>query len=241
MTGQPTDTPPETTVDDPGTEGPVHNITLTPEDRNEISRLEWCHHIQLGDVLTQGVWDKPHQDIIASCIPKDLRGKTVLDIGFNDGFYSFLAEERGAKKVIGLEINYLDTAKLAHKLMRSKVEFYEQDMFDFRTDDGFDVVLYLGVYYHVVNILESFQQVHALTAPGGEAYIEGSLLFGRWNRMLRLPPWMKLAKEPKAPPNINFWIPTLTALKKMVGFVGFEDVEVLSFIGSRVVVRGRKR
>lgn len=241
MPGQQTDTPPETSPGDSSIGGPVNHITLTPEDYNEIRRLEWCHHIQLGDVLTQGEWDKPHQDIIASCIPNDLRGKTVLDIGFNDGYYSFLAEERGAKKITGLEIHYRDTAKLAHRLKQSRIEFYEQGMFDFRSDEGYDVVLYLGVYYHVVNILESFQQVYALTAPGGEVYIEGSLLFGRWNRIMKLPPWMRLAKKPKAPPNLNFWIPTLTALKKMIGFVGFEDVEVLSFIGSRVVVRGRKR
>tara|TARA_B100000579_G_C22681408_1_gene780481 strand:+ start:205 stop:924 length:720 start_codon:yes stop_codon:yes gene_type:complete len=213
---------------------------LTVEEENEIMKLEWCHHIQVGDLLTKGAWNKTHQDKIASCIPPDLQGKTVLDIGFNDGYFSFLSEERGAKKVTGVEINYRETAKLAHKLKQSKVEFYEKSMLDFRTDEGFDVVLYLGVYYHVVNIIDAFEKVYSLTAPGGEAYIEGSLLFGKLNRVMKLPSLVRLAKIPKEPPNPNFWIPTLTALKKMIRFAGFEDVEVLSFVGSRVVVRGRK-
>jgi len=217
------------------------SITITDEDESEIRRLEWCHHIQIGDLLTPGGWNKNHQDKIASCIPDDLRGKTVLDIGFYDGYYSFLSEERGAKKVTGLEIHYRDTAKLVHRIKQSEVEFYDQSMFDFRTEERFDMVLYLGVYYHVVDIVESFQKVYSLTAPGGEAYIEGSLLFGKLNRVIKLPSWVRLAKAPKEPPNPNFWVPTLTALKKMIGFVGFEDVEVLSFLGSRVLVRGRKR
>ena len=213
---------------------------LTVEEEGEIKKLEWRHHIEIGDLLTEGEWNKKHQDKIASCIPSDLQGKTVLDIGFNDGYFSFLSEERGAEKVTGVEINYRETAKLAHKLKQSKVEFYEKSMLDFRPDEGFDVVLYLGVYYHVVDIIDAFQRVYSLTAPGGEAYIEGSLLFGKLNRVMKLPSWMRLAKIPKEPPNPNFWIPTLTALKKMIRFAGFADVEVLSFVGSRVVVRGRK-
>lgn len=219
----------------------TRDIQLTPEDRKMIDTLQWNHHIELGDVTTPGRWDMPHQNIIVNCLPKRFEGRTVLDIGFNDGFYSFYAEEHGAKKVVGLEIDFRETAKLAHRLKNSTVEFYEKDMFEFHTEEGFDIVLYLGVYYHVINILESFQQVCNLTRSGGEAYIEGSLLFGRWNRIMRLPPLMSLPKQPKAPPNVRFWKPTLTALKLMLEFVGFEDVEVSSFIGSRVVVKGRKK
>ena len=96
---------------------------LTAEEEGEIKKLEWRHHIEIGDLLTKGQWNKKHQDKIASCIPSDLQGKTVLDIGFNDGYFSFLSEERGAEKVTGVEINYRETAKLAHRLKQSRVEF----------------------------------------------------------------------------------------------------------------------
>ncbi len=223
-----------------GASGSSPSMKLGQEDREKIKQLEWCHHIQLGDVRTPGGWEKIHQDKIEACLPKDFAGKRVLDIGFNDGFYSFLAEERGAKRVIGLEIKYPETARLAKRIKGSEVEFIEEDMFFFEPHEQFDIVLYLGVYYHVVDILESFKKVFEFTAPGGEVYVEGSMYMGRWNRVLTLPPLLRLSKTPHPPPNTNFWRPTVSALRLIMEFVGFHDVKVLTYIGSRVVMGAKK-
>ena len=74
---------------------------LTAEEEDEIKKLEWRHHVEIGDLLTKGEWNKKHQDKIASCIPSNLQGKTVLDIGFNDGYFSFLGQLLYSQQKIG--------------------------------------------------------------------------------------------------------------------------------------------
>jgi tRNA (mo5U34)-methyltransferase len=65
----------------------------------------WWHSIDLG----QGVVTKGHktpeflQSELESLRLPDLRGKTVLDIGAYDGFFSFEAERRGARRVVALD------------------------------------------------------------------------------------------------------------------------------------------
>lgn len=72
----------------------------------EIARVPfWWHSIDLGE----GVVTKGHktQEILSNELKMmqlpDLKGKTVLDIGAWDGFFSFEAERRGAKRVLSLD------------------------------------------------------------------------------------------------------------------------------------------
>ena len=56
--------------------------------------IQWFHSIPLGDgVVTKGLAEKALPE---SCFP-DVSGKSVLDIGAWDGYYSFMAERLGAK------------------------------------------------------------------------------------------------------------------------------------------------
>ena len=67
---------------------------------------EWFHNMNLG-----GVYTAPHHFLgdypnikwkrFEHRIPPDLRGKTVLDIGCNAGFYSIEMKRRGADRVVG--------------------------------------------------------------------------------------------------------------------------------------------
>lgn len=65
----------------------------------------WCHSIDLGlDVVTPGVkTPEVHARELASLQLPALRGKSVLDIGAWDGFYSFAAERLGADRVVALD------------------------------------------------------------------------------------------------------------------------------------------
>jgi tRNA (mo5U34)-methyltransferase len=65
----------------------------------------WCHSIDLGhDVVTPGIKTPAyHARELASLRLPDLRGKSVLDIGAWDGFYSFAAERLGAARVVALD------------------------------------------------------------------------------------------------------------------------------------------
>ena len=95
----------------------------------------------------------------------DLAGKTVLDIGAWDGYYSFEAERRGASRVVATD-HYCwsgdgwgtrEGFDLAHRLLGSRVEAIDIDVSEIRpeTVGTFDIVLFLGVLYHLPEPLGS--------------------------------------------------------------------------------------
>ena len=68
----------------------------------EVDSFAWYHSIDLGNgVITKG------QSVMAEMVTEaqlpDFRGRSVLDIGAWDGYYSFLAEQRGASRVVALD------------------------------------------------------------------------------------------------------------------------------------------
>jgi tRNA (mo5U34)-methyltransferase len=81
---------------------------MTAQERAEDvirSCPEWYHSIELApDVFTPGrapaaVW----KEELGKLRLPDLRGKSVLDIGAYDGFFSFAAERLGASRVASLD------------------------------------------------------------------------------------------------------------------------------------------
>ena len=68
--------------------------------RIKADALRWYHRIDLGHgVTTQGVDNSPER-LARVRLPTDLSGRSVLDIGAWDGFFSFEAERRGASRVV---------------------------------------------------------------------------------------------------------------------------------------------
>lgn len=66
---------------------------------------EWYHSIELAPgIVTPGRAPLAHwQQILERMRLPDLAGKSVLDIGAYDGFFSFAAEQRGAARVVALD------------------------------------------------------------------------------------------------------------------------------------------
>jgi tRNA (mo5U34)-methyltransferase len=82
-------------------------MPLSKEQLEEMVRSVpyWWHAIDLGHgVVTPGHKSAEHlaAEIQSLRLP-DLRGKSVLDVGAWDGFYSFEAERRGARRVVALD------------------------------------------------------------------------------------------------------------------------------------------
>ena len=136
----------------------------------------WWHSIDCGDgVFTQGIKtiELLRQEIDYMQIPS-LIGKTVLDIGAYDGFFSFHAEEKGASKVVALDQpgmwspyapNGRRGFEIVHELKNSKVQ---QRIDNFMTADlfsigQFDIVFFLGVIYHLEEPLTALKRLSALT------------------------------------------------------------------------------
>ncbi len=134
--------------------------TLTQQRLQEIDRLApWFHNLHLPDG-TQTAPDHFLGDFpafkwseLAPHIPADLDGWRVLDFGCNAGFYSFELARRGAR-VTGIDVDdhYLRQARwAAYEFgLHDQTEFHQMQVYDLAgTDAHYDLVLFMGVFYHL--------------------------------------------------------------------------------------------
>ena len=148
----------------------ARNPVVTEETRKLIARLQtdgWYHSIELpGGEVTPGLQTLEQLRLRARQfpIPEDLRGKRVLDIGAWDGWFSFEMERRGASVVA---VDAVESAKFlyAREMLGSKVEYHVSDVYDLRPEElgVFDIVLFLGVLYHLKNPVLALERVCALS------------------------------------------------------------------------------
>jgi SAM-dependent methyltransferase len=134
--------------------------TSSTDFQESISRIKWFHRIDVGNgLVTPGDDDSPAK-LKRLHFPDNLSGKTVLDIGAWDGFFSFEAENRGAVRVLATDSFVWDGKVPGHsqegfltarELLHSKVEELRIEPLDISpaTVGIFDVVLLSGVIYHV--------------------------------------------------------------------------------------------
>jgi tRNA (mo5U34)-methyltransferase len=124
----------------------------------EISALgDWFHNLDLHGVRTApqhflGDFPSIKWQNIASAIPEDLSGATVLDVGCNAGFYSLEMKKRGASRVLGIDVDdrYLRQAEFAARTLGAEIEFQKCSVYDTDQIPGqFDYVLFMGVFYHL--------------------------------------------------------------------------------------------
>lgn len=103
----------------------------------------------------------------AHALPTDLRGKTVLDIGCNAGFYSIEMKKRGASYVLGVDSDtrYLAQAKYAAQMMEVEVDFKQLSVYEVgKLRQQFDVVIFMGVFYHLRHPLLALDLIHNYVA-----------------------------------------------------------------------------
>lgn len=117
----------------------------------------WFHNLDLNGVPTApehflGDYPSVKWQRFAEAVPRDLTGKTVLDIGCNAGFYCMEMKRRGAARVVGLDSDeeYLAQARFAAEVKSLDIEFRRMSVYDVGAlGETFDVVLFLGVLYHL--------------------------------------------------------------------------------------------
>lgn len=120
----------------------------------------WFHNLHLpGGVQTApqhalgGDFPRFKWRQIEGHLPADLTGWRVLDVGCNAGFYSFELAGRGAQvTAIDHDARYLAQARWAAAQLGfpGQVEFRQQGVYDLlREDTGYDLVWFMGVFYHL--------------------------------------------------------------------------------------------
>ncbi len=138
-----------------------------------VDRIRWWHSIDLGGgVVTPGASNNL-QTLSKLGLPQRLDGTSVLDIGAWDGFFSFEAERRGAARVLATDSYAWQGGgwgskagfDLAREALHSKVEDRAIDVLDLSPEEvgTFDVVLFLGVLYHMRDPMLALDRVFSVT------------------------------------------------------------------------------
>ena len=133
----------------------------------------WFHNIEIAP----GVFTAPGHFLgdypmvkwrtFADAVPADLTGKSVLDIGCNAGFYAVEMKRRGAARVLGIDEDerYLAQGRFVAEAMGAEIEFRKLSVYEVGTlGERFDVVLFMGVLYHLRHPLLALDLIHAHVA-----------------------------------------------------------------------------
>lgn len=138
-----------------------------------INAIDWYHTINLpGGVVTPGVNNSPLA-LARLDLPGSLAGKSVLDVGAWDGFYSFEAAKRGAARVLATDSfvwqgRWKQTGFLLAREalgLERVVEDKFIDVMDLSPEalgETFDVVLFLGLLYHLRDPVTALQRVSSV-------------------------------------------------------------------------------
>lgn len=210
-------------------------VTAATDIAARVAALRWYHRIDLGGgVVTPGVDATPFR-LGELRLPASLAGKTVLDIGAWDGFFSFEAERRGAARVLAAD-HYAWHGlgwgtgqgkagfELARQALGSRVEDRDIDVLDLSPESvgRFDIVFFLGVLYHVPNPLLALERVASVTA--GTLILETVVdMVGYSRPAAAFYPDRQLNGDPT-----NWWGPNQAAVCGMLRAVGFSRVEVVT-------------
>ena len=213
----------------------------------EIAALApWFHNLHLPDGR-QTAPDHPLGDFPAfkwrqleASIPADLSGWRALDVGCNAGFYTFELARRGAH-VTGLELDehYLAQARWAARQYRlaDAVEFRQGTVYDLaRTNEKWDLVLFMGVLYHlrypllaldlVAEKVGGLLALQTLTLPEQSAADDlADLPIDERERLLEPGrPLAAFVEHRLAGDPTNWWVPTPSAVEAMARSCGLEVV-----------------
>lgn len=108
-------------------------------------------------------------DPLVRMLGGSLRGKRVLDLACSAGYWSLAASEAGADHVVGIEARqmHFDQASFVFKakdIDPAKYTFVHDNIFDvdFARYGTFDVVLCLGIMYHITRHTELFEKISAV-------------------------------------------------------------------------------
>jgi tRNA (mo5U34)-methyltransferase len=193
---------------------------------------KWFHHFEFEGGLTTPGLDPSYKKLHHLCLPQDLSGLTVLDIGAFDGYFSFHAKHRNADRVVAAdkyvwelpEITPLQNLRKIKELTGAKIEEVLVDVPTSHAliNEQFDIVLFLGVLYHAPNMIDYLSNVAKVT-----------------KQMCIVETVVDNLASPFAGANLyaagelnndasNWWGPNLKAVEIMLHRVGFRRVEFMN-------------
>jgi tRNA (mo5U34)-methyltransferase len=205
--------------------------------KEQIAKINWFHSIDLGNgVFTLG--REKNMRLLQKSqklgMPETLSDMTVLDVGAWDGFFSFEAERRGAKRVLATDSYAWQSPEffarggtgkagfeLARKLLNSKVEDMNIDVLDLSPENvgRFDLVLFLGVLYHMPHPILALERIASVTKKQLILETHTDLSWTRRPALAFYGEGELVATDPT-----NWFGPNRNAVISMLKRVGFREV-----------------
>lgn len=208
----------------------------------------WFHCIDLGDGLFTKTKSaigepidhpRPTWESVRACVPEDLAGQSVLDVGCNAGFYSIEMKRRGATRVLGLDSqrDLIKQAEFVRDVLGLDIEYRRKSVYDLDpfVMGQFDVTLALGLIYHCKHLVLALEKLFLITrrllvletaiyppekAPESFEYEEGG-------ERPTLHPLAYVENRPEAKEAVyNWFLPSTAALSALVKNVGFDEIKV---------------
>lgn len=198
---------------------------IEPTLLDQIKSLHWYQSIPISDdYSTPGETGNAEQWKLEKMqLPVSLEGKSVLDIGCNEGFFSFEAERRGANRVVAIDKSSEARTKfeLIRKIRGSNVEFRAVDLHSLSAsrDGKFEIVLFLSVFHHLRYPFEALDKVAELTEDF--AFLEFVEAVSNTN-----PELSALVRKMSKKGHLHM-LPTRNFTLEIVERAGFERVEVI--------------
>lgn len=230
----------------------------------ELKRLQpWFHQIDLGGgrfTKSQSAIGEPLEhprptwETVKVCLPDNLSGKSVLDVGCNAGFYCIETKRRGAARVLGVDSqrNLIRQAIFVRKVLGLEIDYQRLSVYDLDPNSlgQFDVTLALGLIYHCKHLVLALEKLFAVTrellvietaiyppdkAPSSFVYDVGGI-------QPTLHPLAYVENPPDAKEAIyNWFLPGVEALCALLRNVGFDELEVFPGVqNDRAVIACRK-
>jgi SAM-dependent methyltransferase len=177
-------------------------------------------------------------------LPADFAGKRVLDVGTFDGFYAFLAEHRGAGRVVavdneqykhwvaarwGIHLTGGEGFRAIHGLLDSDVAYRKMNAMEIeRLEDVFDFVYCFGILHRVENPLGLLRVLRARTASGGTVLVETYGIEAEH----RDGPAIRVSEpgEVYAGDDFVYWGFNDTGLERLAGIAGFSHAEQIDAV-----------
>ena len=210
----------------------------TPTEHEVAALGPWFHNLHLPD----GTKTAPNHQLgdfpsykweqLAAYLPRNMSGWQALDIGCNAGFYSIELARRGAD-VTAIDVNdrYLEQVRWAVQQydLPGTVKVQKKQVYDLaHHDEAYDLVLFLGVFYHlrypllaldiVAEKTRRLMAFQSLSLPDeGEAPSTHDRSIDDREALLA-PGWPKMAfiEDRFAGDPTNWWVPNETAIEAML-------------------------